>query len=247
MTSRPATDAVVVAALPEIAEVGDVCLRCFGVVQPTRQEHRGGDDRRRCNARHPRVVARGRRAPEGAGVRARRRVPARDGRADARVRVVRRDHPDRVRWSRSRRRHLLACGGDDLARVDGAHRRHQLAPDDGRAGAALRHRRPARVVPAPLRLRRAARRPGAHRTRLRHRPPGDPHDRRSSRRFLRAQWHQDVDHQRPVRQLSGGAGENRHRGAAAPPWDVAVRGAQGARLHRAAQTRQDGLQEHRHL
>ena len=55
-------------------------------------------------------------------------------------------------------------------------------------------------VPAALRDRRAARRPGAHRARLRHRPAGDPHAAPARGDRLRRQRHQDLDHQRHLRQ-----------------------------------------------
>ena len=83
-----------------------------------------------------------------------------------------------------------------------------------RFGTAAQKRR----FPAALCHGRAARRPGADRSRRRHRPAGDPHPRRARRRPLPDQRRQDVDHQRHRGLLLCAAGQDRpaaeprHRG-----------------------------------
>ena len=123
-------------------------------------------------------------ARDGAG--ARRPLSPRDGGADAGVRAVRRDHPRGVRRSGALGVDLRADRRGDLAGVDVAHRRDQHPPDGGGARPPLRHRRAACALPPAPRGRRAARRSGAHRTRLRHRPAGGAHHRDACRRRVRA-------------------------------------------------------------
>ena len=60
--------------------------------------------------------------------------------------------------------------------------------------------------------RRDSRRPGADRTRRRHRPAGHPHDGAARRRSLRHQRHQDLDLQRHRGLLLRAAGEDRSAG-----------------------------------
>ena len=79
--------------------------------------------------------------PERDRARPRRRVPDRDGRADARVRPLRRHDPDRVRRARPLDVDLRRDRHADLRGVDVAHRRLELAPDDGAPHPHVRHRR----------------------------------------------------------------------------------------------------------
>ncbi len=71
-----------------------------------------------------------------------------------------------------------------------------------------------------VRHRRAARRPGAHRARRRHRPAGHPHHRPARRRRLPDQRLEALDHQRHRGRHPGGAGEDQSGRRAAPPRHV---------------------------
>ena len=93
--------------------------------------------------------------------------------------------------------------------------------------------------------RRDARRPGAHRAGLRHRPAGDPHARGARRRPLRRQRHQDLDLQRHPRPRLRAAGQDRSGRRAAPPRHEHAGRREGAGLHGVAQAREDRLQGHR--
>ena len=94
--------------------------------------------------RRARPLARAGRPAERDRARARRRVPDHDGRADAGVRAVRRHDPDRVRRARPLDVDLRRDRHADLRGVDVAHRRLELAPDDGAPHPHVRHRRAAR-------------------------------------------------------------------------------------------------------
>ena len=141
---------------------------------------------------------------------------------------------------------VRAGGRDDLACVDVADRSPQLAPDDGRAGAPLRHRGPAHPVPAGVRGRRPAGRAGAHRARLRVGPAGRAHRGAPHGDGLCDHGEQDLDHQRRRGQLPGRAGQDRPGGAAPPRRHVAVHREAGRRLPGRPTAEQARLQRRRH-
>src|SRR5262245_62181583 len=63
-------------------------------------------------------------------------------------------------------------------------------------------------------------------------PAGDPHDGAPRRRRLRRQRPQDLDHQQPLRQLPGAAGQDRPKRGAAPQWhERAARDRKSTRLN----------------
>ena len=204
---------------------------------------------RRGRNRHPRrgrQVAGAGRAPARACARARRHLPRRDGGADEGAGPVRRHHRHRLRRARALRHHLRPHRAAGLGGVDVARRHLQLAPDHGGLRRARRHRGAEARLPAALRHRRAARRPGADRARLRHRPAGDPHPRRArGQRRLSRQRHQDLDLQRHPRPGVRPAGQDRPRRRAAPQGHEHAAGREGAGLPRLAQAGEDRLQGHR--
>ena len=197
--------------------------------------------------RRARPLARARRPAERDRARPRRRVPDHDGRADARVRALRRHDPDRVRRARPLDVDLRRDRHADLRGVDVAHRRLELAPDDGAPHPHVRHRRAARRLPPEARVGRAARRARAHRADVRQRPASDPHDGTPRRRHVHRQRHEDLDHERRPWQLPRPAREDRPRRVAPQPRHVGAARAQGGRrLHRAAQAREARLPRRRH-
>ena len=105
----------------------------------------------------------------------------------------------------------------DQRGVDEPHRRLQLPPDDGPGRPEVRHGGAEGTLAAQVRQRRAARRPGAHRARRRHRPAGDPHHRAARGRRLHRQRLEDLDHQRHRGPRRRPAGEDRPRSPAPPP------------------------------
>ena len=110
---------------------------------------------------------------------------------------------------------------------------------------AQRHRGAEARIPAALRVRRAARRPGVDRAGLRHRPAGDPRHRAARRRPLRGERHQDLDQQRHLRLVLRAAGEDRSARRAAPSRHEHAAGGERPRLHRQPQAGEAGLQGHR--
>ena len=159
-----------------------------------------------------RQVAGAGRAAARARARARRHLPRRDGGADEGAGPVRRHHRHGLRRARPLRHHLRPHRAGGVGGVDVARRHLQLAPDHGGLRRARRHRGAEARISAALRDRRAARRPGADRARLRHRPAGDPHPRRARRqRRLSRQRHQDLDLQRHPRPGVRAARQDRPR------------------------------------
>ena len=141
-----------------------------------------------------------------------------------------------------------------LRRVDEPHRLLQQPPDDGAHRPEVRHPRAEGSLAAEVRHRRAARRPGPHRSRRGHRPAGHPHGRPPRRRRLRGRRGQAVDHQRAGGRRPGPAGQDRPRSPAAPqghdhadradPRHGDARGAAGRAAR--AQAAQARLSRHRH-
>ena len=176
---------------------------------------------------------------------ARRHLSRGHRRAHARTRSVRRHHCRRVWRAGSALRHLCRHRRAHRPRVDVADRHLQLAPDHVGDRAAQRHRGAEARIPAALRLGRTARRAGADRARLRHRPAGDPRHRATRRRWLCGERHQDLDQQRHPRLLLRAAGEDRSDRGAAPSRHEHAAGGKGSWLHRQPQAGETRLQGNR--
>ncbi len=158
---------------------------------------------------------------------------------------VRLHHPRGIRRPGPVGQHLCQGGGAHRAGLDVGVGHHQLAPHHGRLRAAQRHRGAAPAFSAALCQRRAARRPGPDRARLRHRPAGGAHGGPARRRPLHHQRHQDLDLQRHPWPGLCRAGQDRPRGPAAPPRHEPVHLREGPRFYLHQKAGKARLQGHR--
>ena len=110
-----------------------------------------------------------------ARARQRRRVPARDRRADEGARALRRDHRRGLRRPRPVGVDLCADRHQGRVGLDGAVGHLQFAPDHGLGDRAQRHRGAEAQVPAEDGERRVPRQHRPDRAERRLRPAGDPH------------------------------------------------------------------------
>ena len=186
------------------------------------------------------------RPPPCRRARARRHLPRGHRREDEGDGALRGHHRRGIRRPRPAGHHLCQGHRAALPRLDVGERPHQFAPHHGGCRGALRHGRAARVLPAPLRQRRAARRARADRAGLRHRPAGDPHHGAArGQQRLRDQRRQDLDHQQHPRLVPGAAGQDRPRRRAAPQGHEPVPRREGRGLPRQPQAAEARLSRDR--